>query len=154
MKRLVVLLLAAGALGAVPTADGADVVRVNADAEWTSTGISVVAGQIYSTEAIGKAFTTMPNNATFRPTPGTGTGRQGESGPEGQIYICTSAPGFECALDGAPFGQLVGRVGSQAFSIGDSGTFTAPASGTLELAVNDFLGYYSDNSGGFTVTFG
>jgi hypothetical protein len=96
----------------------------------------------------------MPSNPSFRPQPGNASGRPGESGPEGQIYICASSPGFECAVDGAPFGQLVGHVGTQAFAIGDAETFTAPATGTLELAVNDFLGYYDDNSGGFTVTLG
>jgi hypothetical protein len=94
----------------------------------------------------------MPNGI-FPALPGTG--RQGESGPEGQIYICTTSPGFVCALDGAPFGQLVGSAGGVAFSIGGASTFTVPAStsaGYLQLAVNDFLGYYSDNSGGYTVT--
>jgi hypothetical protein len=154
MRLLVLTIAAVGALAATTSAGASEVERVNAGAGWQTTRLSVTAGQTYSIAAIGKAFTVMPNNATFRPQPGTGEGRPGESGPGGQIYVCTSGPGFECAVNDAPFGQLVGRVGGQAFSIGSASAFTAPASGTLELAVNDFVGYYSDNSGGFTVTVG
>jgi hypothetical protein len=150
MRRLFTLVLVGGAL-AVSSAAAADV-RVLADAGWTSTGFSVDVGQTYSITSLGRAFTVMPSNPDFRPQPGNASGRPGESGPEGQIYICTSSPGFECALDGAAFGELVGRVDGEAFAIGDATSFTAPTSGTLELAVNDFLGYYADNSGGFTIT--
>jgi hypothetical protein len=107
--------------------------------------------------AVGRSFTVRPDNPFFRQQPGNASGREGESGPEGQIYICTDIPGFTCALNGAPFGQLIGSVGGVAFSIGDASNFTVPATasaGYLQLAVNDYLGYYFDNSGGYTVTLG
>ncbi len=58
-----------------------------------------------------------------------------------------------CALDDAPYGALVGKVGvdGQAFLIGDAQHFQAPAAGDLFLAVNDNLMYYEDNRGGFTI---
>jgi len=108
-----VLALAAGVVASVARAD-ATVVHVNAADAWVGTAFVVEPGQTYAVSAVGRSYTTMPNGI-FRPLPGIG--RLGESGPEGQIYICASSAGFECALDGAPFG----------------------------------LGFYGDNSGGYTV---
>jgi hypothetical protein len=152
------LAVAAFAFAGAAGADDASVVaHVNAASEWVSTGFWAEPGATYAVSAVGRSYTTMPNNPSFRPPPGNAGGCEGESGPGGQIYICTNIPGFTCAVDGAPFGQLVGNAGGVAFSIGDASTFTVPASasaGYLELAVNDYLGYYSDNSGGYTVTLG
>ncbi len=78
------------------------------------------------------------------------------SGAGGQITTCNDGalPGMVCALDGAAFGALIGKMnGGAAFLIGDSSSFVAGASGRLYLAVNDFLGTYDDNLGGFTVLF-
>jgi hypothetical protein len=130
------------------------VVPVNAADAWVSTSSWVEPGQTYAVSAVGRAFTVMPNGI-FPTIPGIG--RPGESGPEGQIYICTDIPGFTCAVNGAPFGQLVGSVGGVGFGIGDASTFAVPttaSAGYLQLAVNDYLGWYGDNSGGYTVTLG
>ena len=54
-------------------------------------------------------------------------------------------------MNGAPFGALVAEVGGQPLLVGAGGTFQAPAAGTVKLAVNDILGYYFDNSGGYAV---
>ena len=58
-----------------------------------------------------------------------------------------------CAVDDAYFGELVGRIGSTTFAIGDASSFIAPATGTLELAANDLTLTYFDNAGSFTVLF-
>jgi len=52
----------------------------------------------------------------------------------------------------SPSAQFNGRVfGGATFPIGAGGTFTAPETGSLELAVNDNQGHYYDNSGGYAV---
>ncbi|HEX6033801.1 MAG TPA: hypothetical protein VFY83_05170 [Anaerolineales bacterium] len=123
-------------------------IRIPANVEWVSTGIWVEEGQTISLSTRGKAIT-GPLNIY----PGA------KSGPDGQIwnlgcgqYEVAPPP---CALDDAPYGALVGRVGpsSDPFLIGGSSSFISPASGYLYLAVNDNLGFYSDNLSGFTVLF-
>ncbi|HVJ14941.1 MAG TPA: LecA/PA-IL family lectin, partial [Polyangiaceae bacterium] len=54
-------------------------------------------------------------------------------------------------LSGANLGALVGKVGDSYFAIGFGGLVYAPASGTLELLMNDRIGYYGDNTGSLTV---
>lgn len=149
----IALLLAPSSLASTPP------VEVHADAGWTATGVIVEPGQTYSLAATGMAFTVLPDASTtntyFHPV--AGVGRGGRSGPGGQPYICSSYPAGTCAVEGAPFGQLVGRVAATAFSIGDAPTFTIPASasaGELELAVNDFVEWYFDNSGSYLVWLG
>lgn len=155
MKRQLLAFSAACAavvIGAAAAHADATVVHVNAADAWLTTGFWAQPGQTYAVSAVGRAYTTMPNGI-LPPLPGTG--RQGESSPEGQIFICATSPGFECALEGAPFGRLIGSVGGMAFAIGAASTFTVPpttSAGYLQLAVNDYLGYYADNSGGYTLT--
>jgi hypothetical protein len=60
------------------------------------------------------------------------------------------------ALPGAPEGALVGRVGSQAFLIGNRGVVPQNLSGTLYLAINDdvngiYGAGYTDNIGSVKV---
>jgi len=52
-----------------------------------------------------------------------------------------TAPWWAVGADGVPFW------------IGGASELTAPASGTLCLAVNDNLGFYHDNHAGLTVVF-
>lgn len=146
----VALALGSGANGSVL------VVEVHADAGWTSTGLAVQPGHPIDLRATGRAFTLMPDAAGsgvyFHPT--AGSGREGASGPAGQQYACTSNETGTCAVEGASFGELVGRVGGTTFPIGDASTFTIPpnaTAGTLELAVNDYVEWYADNSGGYAV---
>ena len=139
------ILLAAAALAAP--------VHVDAAAGWTGTGVAAAAGDVVDVSAVGLAFTTRPDaattNAYFHPNPGSG--RAGASGPAGQPYVCTSWDAGTCLVENAPFGALVGRIGTATFVVGDAPSFVAPASGVLELAVNDAAEWLFDNSGGYTV---
>jgi hypothetical protein len=149
--------VAAVGLAAVTAAGAAGTaVEVNAAAGWVQTNVWVQPGQTLSVTAVGRAFTTLPaastGNTYFPPNPGSG--RAGGSGPAGQPYICTSYFAGTCAVENAPFGQLVGRVSGSVFSIGGASSFTVPAdapAGYLELAVNDFVEWYFDNSGSYLV---
>jgi len=123
-------------------------IQVPAETEWVSTGIWVFSSD-FGIE-IGIHTTGMVATA-----PISGYGSGAKSGPAGQETICTDAPGGEpeyiCALDGYPFGMLVGRIGNTVFPIGDDSTITLLDSGWLYLAVNDYLGTYWDNNGEFNV---
>ncbi len=117
-------------------------VWVAADAVWVGTGMTVIANQTVDIVSVGAALTA--NRSQYFGA---------ISGPAGQPYPCTAPP--ECALNDAPFGALVGKVGTGGtpFLISSNSSFTAPASGTLYMAVNDYLPYYSDNKGGYLVLF-
>ncbi len=117
-------------------------VWVAADAGWVETGVTVSADQSVNIVSVGVALTA--NRSQFFGA---------ISGPAGQPYPCIAPP--DCALNGEAFGALVGKVGTGGtpFLIGSSSSFTAPASGMLYLAVNDYQIYYSDNKGGFLVLF-
>ena len=52
---------------------------------------------------------------------------------------------------GSYMGALVGRIGSTTFHIGSYTSIAAPASGELELWMNDNLSSYGDNSGSLSV---
>ena len=136
------------------------VVRVEADAGWVSTGIEVSGGDNLSVKTTGFA-TTAPIPAFL--IPGVAISGSGPAGQSFQGFTCGDIepnvdPSIvgECAVDDAFFGELVGRVGDTVFAIGDTDSIEIPAgaSGTLELAVNDFTLTYFDNHGGFTVVFG
>jgi hypothetical protein len=150
VRLIAVLALVAGGIAATaPRALAAPhPVRVPADIEWVNSGILVEAGQTIYLDTQGVAITARLN---WYPA--------AISGPDGQVwnlgcgeYVGAPPP---CALDGAPYGALVGRVGpsGNAFLIGGAASFTSPASGMLYLAVNDNLGFYLDNLSGFTVLF-
>ena len=110
-------------------------VRVPAGVEWVDTGIAVAEGQAVYLDTQGVAIT-----APLAWYPGA------RSGPDGQVWNLgcgeyTGAPP-PCALEHAPYGALVGRVGpfGESFLIGGASSFIPPASGTLYLAVNDNIG--------------
>lgn len=157
MKKTFLTAVAAVALAlsasAVAVADAT--VRVDASAGWTDSGVAVEQGEAVSLSTVGRAFTTRPWRIgdTYFP-PNRGSGRAGESGPAGQPYTCTSWAAGTCLVENAPYGALVGRIGTTTFSIGDATSLVAPASGELELAVNDAAEWLFDNSGGFTAAVG
>ena len=146
------LMLAGQALGATP-------VSVPARDGWVSTGINVTAGQTVNVVTLGSTHT-APIPAFH--VPGV---FKSASGPAGQTAGMTCGEAYAtfsddlkaatgpCALDAAYFGELIGRVGGVTFRIGATTSFVAPASGTLELAVNDLTLTYGDNVGAYTVVF-
>ena len=123
-------------------------VHVAADAEWVNSGILVEEGETAYLETQSVAIT-----APLKWYPGA------ISGPDGQVWNlgCGEYEGAPppCALNGAPYGALVGRIGpaGESFLIGGASSFTSPESGLLYLSVNDNLGFYLDNLAGFTVLF-
>ena len=128
---------------------GTNPVRVPAHVVWVNTGVYVEEGQTISLVTRGKAITAPLNKY-----------HGAISGPAGQDWWgvdCGENPVAPepCALDGAPYGALVGRIGTEgnSFLIGGASSFTAPATGVLYLIVNDNLIYYFDNKAGFTVLF-
>jgi hypothetical protein len=137
----------------------ATAVIVSGRAGWVSTGITVTAGQEVSLQSLGSIHTApIPD---FH-VPGA---FKSASGPEGQVDgdLCGDVTaGFPpellemtgpCAVDDAYFGELIGRIGTTTFAIGDADSFVAPVTGTLELAANDLTLTYFDNTGTFTILF-
>lgn len=122
-------------------------VRIKANAGWVETKVWLEVGQKLTIRATGRAIT-----APLRDYP------KSKSGPEGQTWglTCgeyTVAPP-PCAMNYAPYGALVGKIGNGApFLIGASEVIIASRSGYLWLAVNDNLAYYKDNKGGYAVRF-
>ena len=137
---------AAAPVQALPLAD-APIRVVFVAGPWVSTGISVEEGDPLDVRANGRALTYLP----FVWNGGS------QSGPNGQYWAdpCMNHPEADptamCAVDGQPFGALVGRIGNETFFIGADATIAAPMTGELELAVNDYTIYYGDNSGGYAV---
>lgn len=134
-------------------------VAVGARDGWVSTGISVTKGQVLDVTANGQVHTApIPDfhvPGEFKSA--SGPEGQDESAPCGDVaatfppdLLAATGP---CALDEAYFGELIGRVGNKTFRIGASDTFVAPARGTLDLAVNDLVLTYGDNTGAFNVLF-
>lgn len=123
-------------------------IRVPANVEWVSTRMFVAEGIEVHLITKGVAITAPP--ATYPDS---------RSGPEGQVWGLGCGQFEEapppCALDDAPYGALIGRVGPSGapFLIGGASSFIPPDSGRLYLVVNDNLGFYSDNLAGFTVLF-
>lgn len=145
------LILVATFLGtsSSPALAATEPVRVPAGVEWVSTGVFVEEGQTIYLVANGLVITGTPNIY-----------KASKSGADGQVWNlgCGQYEGAPppCAMNDAPYGALVGRVGpfGEPFLIGGDPSFVAPATGNLYLSVNDNLGFYSDNLGGFTVLFG
>jgi hypothetical protein len=123
--------------------------RLEADAGWAATGFFVEEGQEVTLTAHGRALTAPIN--LFGPG--------SISGPNGQVGQFAICPNFEnsppCAMEDAPFGALVGKIGEdgEPFFVGSDLTFTAATSGQIYLAVNDLLPFYDDNHGNYMVFF-
>jgi PA-IL-like protein len=131
---------------ALPLADAPGAV-VFVAGPWVSTGISVQAGATLDIRANGRALTYLP----FVWNGGSQSGPNGQDGADPCTDHPQADPTAVCAMDGQPFGALVGRIGNQTFFVGADATIAAPMTGELELAVNDYTIYYGDNSGGYAV---
>lgn len=115
----------------VGSASAAATIKVGATQAWAPTGIAVEAGQLIRTRATGTINY-------------CGGAQQCTAGPDGSAEThCGSAGGPTSVC-----GRLVGRIGGSAFEVGSDSRVTAPASGVLELGVQDF--HFDDNSGSFT----
>lgn len=102
-----------------------------AEQGWVSTGQHLSAGQRFEIAYL------------------SGQARDGNlalADASGSAYVCTQAGCCE-PLPGVPRDALIGRLGRKVFYIGNGGTFTAPASGTLELRLNDCDAGLYDNQG-------
>ncbi len=132
------------AASSVPAAADApfDQVLVAGNAGWVATGIEAQTGDTFNITAHGQVI-------TFFPPKWGGS----NSGPDGQAGTCTSANGFVCAVEDAPWGALIGRFGDgEPFVIGARASqVPADESGELLLAVNDYVGTWFDNRGVYVV---
>lgn len=143
---LIAALLASTSITSAAASQSVTQFRLSANAGWVDSGFSAQTGQSVTITAYGQVVTAPIN--VF--------GRGSVSGPDGQWNICPNYDGAPpCAMENAPFGALVGRIGVDGtpFLIGSNSTFTAEASGDLYLAVNDLLIYYGDNYGNYMVFF-
>ncbi|MCL4560117.1 MAG: hypothetical protein M1281_05840 [Chloroflexi bacterium] len=112
---------------------------LEANAGWMDSGSDVFAGLPVTITSTGEVATIADGVST---------------GPDGQENLCPPTEEEPaCALDGYPYGSLVGKIGvdGEPFLIGSSLTFTPTLSGDLYLIVNDNEGTYEDNTGSFTV---
>ena len=109
-----------------------NIVRVDAQQRWTDTGLEVRAGDTLTFSSQGTIQ--MSNDANDTATPAGA--RSGRDAPKAPVNVVA--------------GALIARIGnSQPFPVGDQTSITAPASGRLQLGVND--DHLADNRGEFEV---
>jgi hypothetical protein len=113
------------------------IAHIDAKQGWQSTGLTVEKG----------------TKVSFEVTNGQWTSQKGVVAPmgaEGSGIVCTrQTPASRCVepLPSAPIGSLIARIGDQIFSVPSTASTIAPASGTLELRINDADAGLSDNDG-------
>ncbi len=115
-------------------------VSVVANTPWQGTGIQVAAGQLVRFSATG---------LWSHGFEGAGTGQNPYDADGYQTKFDSTA-----LLPSSTVGALIGRVGdSNPFFVGTANTIVAPASGSIELSINDTPGLFAaDNTGQQTVT--
>lgn len=113
---------------------------LSAAAGWMDSGLSLQANASYRLVALGQVQLSQAS------------GFDQWAGPDGFNSPCRSQQGASCALSEAPYGALLGRIGStEPFVIGHVLVIETRQGGRLWLAVNDTQGDYHDNQGSFTV---
>jgi len=107
-------------------------INVNADQEWTDTGIWVQAGDNLTIDADGSIrMSANPSDS---------------AGPAGSSRRANNAPVLQASA-----GTLIGRIGNGApFVVGASRRMRAATSGQLFLGVND--DHFEDNNGAYRAT--
>jgi hypothetical protein len=122
---------AVGTSGQAQSRPGA--VQVNANQQWTDTGIDVKKGDRVAFQTTGEI--------NFGPNPGQNAGPDGNGNVRNPAY----------PVGAMPAGGLIGKVANSApFPIGsNSQPITMPADGRLMLGVND--NEINDNNGAFSV---
>jgi hypothetical protein len=114
-------------------------VEVPAGAETgVPTGITLASGDSVTITATGTAQTN-PNHPTTDPD---------GVWPSGGSASCIGIP--ETCLAQTTASALVGRVGNGDWTLVGSGPTTLTGVGTVWLAYNDAIGFFGDNSGGYT----
>ena len=121
-----------GTTGSAPSAGGA--VVVNANQQWTSTGIMVRKGERLTFNTTGEVRLSSTGDDVARPA-GATSGRKVAGAP----------------MPNQIAGALIGRIGTngQPFGIGNLNSVVAPETGMLFLGIND--DHVADNSGEFRV---
>lgn len=108
-------------------------VTIDAQQRWTDTGLEVRAGDVLTFASRGSIQMSNDDNDIASPS-GARSGRDAPQAPVDAVA-----------------GALIGRVGNGSpFLIGERTTFTTPASGRLQLGIND--DHLADNRGSFEVT--
>jgi PA-IL-like protein len=106
--------------------------NVNANRQWTDTGMQVRAGEVLR----------------FMPSGEVSWGPGRHDGPAGEV---NSPYNQSRPIPDRPGAALIGRIGNDTFYIGEGSTsFRARTAGRLYLGIND--DYVQDNSGYFQVT--
>jgi hypothetical protein len=108
-------------------------IAIHANRPWTRTGLHVNEGDLVSFSARGEV-TLSSNESDLANPAGAYSGRRAPQGPQAD----------------AAAGALLGRVNGVPFVIGDQHDVRMPASGELELGVND--DHFDDNAGHFMVS--
>lgn len=112
-------------------------VTIRADRGWQSSGVAVQEGQGYRYEAKGQFVIAKDPDGTPWPAEANGVTLAYQGGrPLGQLLAAVAAPG----------GLL------QPLALDVAGEFTAPATGTLYLRVNDSPAELAENEGVLSVT--
>ena len=154
MKKITTAIVGAALLALAGIASATSVsVDVNAEAnslygangngaDGKDTGLDITAGEFITVS--------VPSTDTWQNDPDSSyiSGADGHDG-----FVGDQHPNFDFTADGltAPFGALVGRIGTGAyFIVGESYTGTAATSGELELFYWD--SDYANNSGTVTAT--
>ncbi|WP_162271358.1 EF-hand domain-containing protein [Luteitalea pratensis] len=119
----------------VPSAGREVTVVVDARQRWTDAGLDVRAGDVLTFSSRGSIQMSNDGNDLASPA-GSRTGRGASKAPVNAVA-----------------GALIARIGNGApFLIGDRTSVTAPATGRVQLGVND--DYLEDNRGDFEVIVG
>jgi serine/threonine protein kinase len=114
------------------------VLEIDSQADWLSTGIEIEEPQIIKLEASN--WIVLDESGIVATM----------SGPMG-LESCKKQD-LQCTLPEARLGALIGRIGDgEPFVIGTYSQLTADASGELFLRVNDIEGKYLDNRGNYRV---
>lgn len=116
-----------------------EVVKIYADQPWQRSGFRVEEGSSVTIEVVDGAWTSLDKPLTAG---------------EGSSYICADfKPAHTCAelIPDRPQTSLIGRIGYQLFPIGAERTLTAPATGEIELRMNDPDFGLHDNTGVLSV---
>ncbi|MFN8495672.1 MAG: clostripain-related cysteine peptidase [Caldilineaceae bacterium] len=115
--------------------DGLPPVSVQANQDWQDTGIPVQAGDQIQVNYLSGTWTIWKGVDRYTDA----------NGQVGRTETCALLPS-------ANIGGLIGRISTGAVQfLGNSGSFSAQNSGTLQLSMNDCAGQFDTNDGSVTI---